>query len=400
MEYAPSGSLSDQRRLRSFTEQKGRSITTQILMALNYLHNKSITHRNIRPSNILVFSREPILVKLADFGVSGRADEEHTRYCRNIYSAPEIYTCPYNEKMDIWSLGVIALELFAGMPHEAEGWESNGEWAVEIVAYKKTASGNIQGFLDYLLQLAPESRATAAECLESPFLELHSDGRPGTGSGDAKSAADEQLSETDSSDQVLRQNEQFVPTQHTNYRGLHSYSPGDKDKGKAKAALGDPYQQQTARLDVDMADYETISTEVLPAVEGVIQNSTDSPGGGVSVLVDTLPRSSKTYIDFFLWRGKWVAHNRGSKMVNITQLLQAAGFRQAVFHRPSVQALITEKQLEHGNADDGTYIAWKEAMDICKLLKINTKALPRFIRQAGSTAPLATQRRPNTALRK
>ncbi|KAJ8117885.1 hypothetical protein ONZ43_g4104 [Nemania bipapillata] len=71
-------------------------ITRQLVDALGYLHDNKITHRDVKPDNILIHSTTPLVVKLTDFGLSKMIDTEQTflkTFCGTLlYCAPEVYT--------------------------------------------------------------------------------------------------------------------------------------------------------------------------------------------------------------------------------------------------------------------------------------------------------------------
>jgi cyclin-dependent kinase 8/11 len=102
----------------------GKSIMFQLLLALDYLHKRSIAHCDITPSNLLLMSPTgsdlPGILKLIDFGLS-RTIETST-ISRNYgvvtvwYRAPELLLGDgrYDQKIDVWAAGCIFAELLSG----------------------------------------------------------------------------------------------------------------------------------------------------------------------------------------------------------------------------------------------------------------------------------------------
>ena len=95
MEYVPCGELSTfLNETGEIPEDTVKSIARQILHALRYLHKRKITHRDIKPDNILISSLDPLRVKLSDFGLSKVVMEETflKTFCGTLlYCAPEVY---------------------------------------------------------------------------------------------------------------------------------------------------------------------------------------------------------------------------------------------------------------------------------------------------------------------
>lgn len=95
MEYVEGGELSAYiNRVGRLSESLVKTIAKQILHALQYLHARKITHRDIKPDNILISSFEPLRVKLSDFGLSKVVQEETflKTFCGTLlYCAPEVY---------------------------------------------------------------------------------------------------------------------------------------------------------------------------------------------------------------------------------------------------------------------------------------------------------------------
>jgi serine/threonine protein kinase len=94
MEYVPCGELSAYLAVGKLQEDMVQTIARQILHALRYLHKRKITHRDIKPDNILIASHDPLKVKLSDFGLSKVVQEETflKTFCGTLlYCAPEVY---------------------------------------------------------------------------------------------------------------------------------------------------------------------------------------------------------------------------------------------------------------------------------------------------------------------
>lgn len=90
----------------------------QVLKAIIYCHSNDICHRDLKPENILIESEG--LVKVIDFGTAQAFQSDqgmHQIIGTVYYMAPEILLqSTYNEKCDVWSLGVILYCLLTGKP--------------------------------------------------------------------------------------------------------------------------------------------------------------------------------------------------------------------------------------------------------------------------------------------
>jgi len=126
LEYAGKGELFKhlQRETR-FPEWKAAQYIAQMAAALKYLHKKHVIHRDIKPENILVGIHGEL--KIADFGWSVHAPNSRRKtMCGTLdYLPPEMIRGGgdnyYNEKVDIWSLGVLMYEFLVGeAPFEDE----------------------------------------------------------------------------------------------------------------------------------------------------------------------------------------------------------------------------------------------------------------------------------------
>ena len=87
----------------------------QILIALEKMHSLHVIHTDLKPENILVKSYSNKTIKVIDVGSSiFFHDKQFSSYIQTrSYRAPEVILgCPYDDKIDIWSLGCIIAEIF------------------------------------------------------------------------------------------------------------------------------------------------------------------------------------------------------------------------------------------------------------------------------------------------
>ena len=120
-EYLPGGELFDEIVREAFIDENtAKMIMTQIFSAIKYLHSVGVTHRDLKPENIMLKQKGSIsYIKIIDFGFAKRfkADTVFTDVVGTCYYiAPEIFKGSYNEKIDIWSAGVLLYILLSGKP--------------------------------------------------------------------------------------------------------------------------------------------------------------------------------------------------------------------------------------------------------------------------------------------
>lgn len=97
-----------------------KAYTFQLARAMLYLHGFGISHRDIKPLNILV-DPKTVTLKICDFGLAKKLEPTMPLVlyiCSRYYRAPELIVgCSlYTTKIDIWGLGCVIAEMFLGRP--------------------------------------------------------------------------------------------------------------------------------------------------------------------------------------------------------------------------------------------------------------------------------------------
>ncbi|XP_037052409.1 ovarian-specific serine/threonine-protein kinase Lok [Bradysia coprophila] len=117
-------------REKHLSVDNSRYYFLQLCRAVKYLHDKNITHRDIKPDNILLLDHhDRTNLKLSDFGLSKLLQENsllQTMCGTPLYVSPEILMTAgrgtYTSKVDIWSLGVVLYAMLSGtLPFTNDG---------------------------------------------------------------------------------------------------------------------------------------------------------------------------------------------------------------------------------------------------------------------------------------
>ncbi|XDV11346.1 hypothetical protein PO909_000312 [Leuciscus waleckii] len=179
MEYCEGGDLSrimGKQKDESFFEEKQiLDWLAQICLALQYLHEKNILHRDIKPQNVLL--TEDGYISLGDFG-SSKALERADEYANsvvgtNLYISPEVHRKKYNSKSDIWSLGWLLHDLCM-LDLWADGMQRHIIHAVSMAGnlphISERYSEELRELIRQMLSRDPKDRPSAKEILAKPFL--------------------------------------------------------------------------------------------------------------------------------------------------------------------------------------------------------------------------------------
>ena len=202
LELCTGGELFDRIILNKFySEENARTIFRQMITAIIYCHLSSVCHRDLKPENFIMISKnDPFALKMIDFGLSrtfGEALNDKTKDVNNksrrkrqtkavlktkagtpFYIAPEVLTGKYNEKCDVWSLGVILYILLCGYP---PFYGENNKEILEAVKKGKLDFSSSEWknkspeAIDLLKRMitSNEKRLFPEEVLKHPWLNVH-----------------------------------------------------------------------------------------------------------------------------------------------------------------------------------------------------------------------------------
>jgi serine/threonine protein kinase len=187
----------------NLSEPQAKMMAQQILSALSYLHRAKITHRDIKPDNILIAEVEPFRVKLSDFGLSKVVKHEETflkTFCGTLlYCAPEVFPDfegkaaqgtkrrrgakqkfhSYSSSVDIWSFAAVLWFALCGKPPFEGIADATGRAMYNNIMTTRLDPTPLRNagvsepcisLLCQMLQTDPALRPTDRDCLNHPWL--------------------------------------------------------------------------------------------------------------------------------------------------------------------------------------------------------------------------------------
>lgn len=163
---------------KKFTEAQILEWFAQILLALLYLHDRRILHRDLKTQNIFLKNSK---IRLGDFGIArvldGTRDFANTCIGTPYYMSPELFkNKPYSFKSDVWGLGCVIYEM-CNLRHAFDAQSLNG-LAMKIMkgTYPPTTpfySKGLRDLISKMLSVNPAHRPLLTDILSIPFIRRH-----------------------------------------------------------------------------------------------------------------------------------------------------------------------------------------------------------------------------------
>ncbi|XP_065111159.1 serine/threonine-protein kinase PAK 6 [Paramisgurnus dabryanus] len=178
MEYLQGGALTNIVSETRLNEEQIATVCEAVLQALAYLHSQGVIHRDIKSDSILLSLDGRI--KLSDFGFCAQISKDIPKRKSLVgtpyWMAPEVISkSPYGTEVDVWSLGIMVVEMVDGEPPyfsetPVAAMKRLRDELAPSVRNVHQVSPVLKDFLDRMLTRDPLERASATDLLEHPFL--------------------------------------------------------------------------------------------------------------------------------------------------------------------------------------------------------------------------------------
>ncbi|CCG82409.1 Protein kinase STE20p [Taphrina deformans PYCC 5710] len=178
MEYMEGGALTDVIDNNRLTEPQIALICRETCQGLAHLHSQSIIHRDIKSDNVLLDARGN--VKITDFGFCAKLTEAKSKRATMVgtpyWMAPEVVKQKqYGEKVDVWSLGIMAIEMIENEPPYLDEEPLKALYLIATHGTPKLKnpeklSQELRTFLGVCLCVQVHARSGAQELLDCTFF--------------------------------------------------------------------------------------------------------------------------------------------------------------------------------------------------------------------------------------
>ncbi|KAM3861164.1 serine/threonine-protein kinase PAK 6-like [Diretmus argenteus] len=178
MEYLQGGALTNVVNETRLSEEQIATVCEGVLQALSYLHSQGVIHRDIKSDSILLTLDGRI--KLSDFGFCAQISKDIPRRKSLVgtpyWMAPEVISkTPYGTEVDVWSLGIMVVEMVDGEPPyfsdtPVAAMKRLRDEPAPTVKNIQKVSPVLKDFLGCMLTRDTQQRSSAADLLEHPFL--------------------------------------------------------------------------------------------------------------------------------------------------------------------------------------------------------------------------------------
>lgn len=305
MEFISASNLEDAYKECLFYIHEIKDLVIELLHGLNYLHSRRITHRDLKPSNIMVISRSPMKMKMTDFGLATHGSQELRTHCGSLpYLAPEVHQGTYTNKVDIWSVGVIALKLAAGLPGYPRGQDSRWPGLLKERLEAAVLDPHFSSVIRSLLHTLAGDRPSALQSLGAPGLEVEQRYRDAIGNGSPT---------------------EYNPTRSEYFQAASALDPGQLEASRSQIRHRSAYAPSPEVPAAQTHIFAPLpSNPFSPKSQGQTQVQAQACARALAPAAPAVPIQAPSY-----WKlnyaGATVMYRANDGLINMTQLAKAVG---------------------------------------------------------------------------